>query len=552
MAKKGKSFHDTVIRRLKKQEPKLWTNSFHEMKKEHSFLEVIAEEHPLVTSSPYLNGCCIDLFREAQLGRHFLSLTANPNVSRPVYLGLVASWFNQPKAISLEGDSRNIWLSGDFLTKTTFADFGRYFPGCLLIDTRRCDLAYNSVKGTKTAVEAVFAYPTYDRDLKKEAVAFVGIGPAGFNESVEAVLFAEGNTVADMLDFSLAEYKRAKAQSIINRSVFKAVNKENLADDVTKNQPFYVLNLSEEFLLDMSNLMAYISTDAVHITVTEYSDKTYIEVSPPEAENKGEAHANNNTDSKASDKEINTEPSVLELIQEPEPEPKSEIELLREAIHEADLLHNEMQRDLDLAKNHAKTLQDRVTSLEKELSTANYTLKKTQDEADSIKKLNTALAQRASVIDTLDLPTTPLEALLLAERLYSDKIVVLDKAKTSAEEFVKGNTVEVWNVLRSIAVTLHPMFMSKDGGNIPEKFTNITGFEISLRDTKEMRRNSKLNKLRRVKYKNEYRDTYPHVKGKNVKKGESLRVHFFVDHAENKIVIAHCGEHLKTILTSTF
>ena len=36
-----------------------------------------------------------------------------------------------------------------------------------------------------------------------------------------------------------------------------------------------------------------------------------------------------------------------------------------------------------------------------------------------------------------------------------------------------------------------------------------------------------------------------------VRKGESLRVHFFVDYDKKKIIIAHCGEHLTTDRTSS-
>lgn len=200
-------------------------------------------------------------------------------------------------------------------------------------------------------------------------------------------------------------------------------------------------------------------------------------------------------------------------------------------------------------------LQEEVDCLRAELesqkSAAAFRTRQLEDEARELRERAQGLEGRARLVETMDLPETPYEALSLAAQAFSDRIVVLDRARKSAEDFVKGDPGEVWAVLRSVAVTLHSLLFVERERGLANAFRDRTGYELALRDSKGANRNPDQKAERMVEYEGAVRDATMHIKGRGVRKGESLRVHFFVDYDKKKIVIAHCGEHLTTDRTSS-
>ena len=199
-------------------------------------------------------------------------------------------------------------------------------------------------------------------------------------------------------------------------------------------------------------------------------------------------------------------------------------------------------------------LQEEVDRLRAELESqksAAFRARQLEDEARELRERVQGLEGRARLVETMDLPETPYEALSLAARAFSDRIVVLDRARKSAEDFVKGDPGEVWAVLRSVAVTLHSLLFVERERGLANAFRDRTGYELALRDSKGANRNPDQKAERMVEYEGAVRDATMHIKGRGVRKGESLRVHFFVDYDKKKIVIAHCGEHLTTDRTSS-
>lgn len=200
-------------------------------------------------------------------------------------------------------------------------------------------------------------------------------------------------------------------------------------------------------------------------------------------------------------------------------------------------------------------LQEEVDRLRAELesqkSAAAFRMRQLEDEARELRERAQGLESRARLVETMDLPETPYEALSLAAQAFSDRIVVLDRARKSAEDFVKGDPGEVWAVLRSVAVTLHSLLFVERERGLANAFRDRTGYELALRDSKGANRNPDQKAERMVEYEGAVRDATMHIKGRGVRKGESLRVHFFVDYDKKKIVIAHCGEHLTTDRTSS-
>ena len=208
----------------------------------------------------------------------------------------------------------------------------------------------------------------------------------------------------------------------------------------------------------------------------------------------------------------------------------------------------EAQLELDLLQEEVDRLR---AELESQKSAAAFRARQLEDEARELRERAQGLEGRARLVETMDLPETPYEALSLAAKAFSDRIVVLDRARRSAEDFVKGDPGEVWAVLRSVAVTLHSLLFVERERGLANAFRDRTGYELALRDSKGANRNPDQKAERMVEYEGAVRDATMHIKGRGVRKGESLRVHFFVDYDKKKIVIAHCGEHLTTDRTSS-
>jgi len=172
-------------------------------------------------------------------------------------------------------------------------------------------------------------------------------------------------------------------------------------------------------------------------------------------------------------------------------------------------------------------------------------------EAEALRKENGSLRTRASLVDNLRLPQTPAEALWLAADAFPDRLLFLPPAVKSAEEFSHGSTAEVWDVLRAMAAVLHPLIFGQEGGHVAKRFQDKAGFELTLRDMKANKRNQAFARLRTVEYNQKVHDMTAHVKGRSNKPGETLRVHFFADYDQGKLVIGHCGEHLPTSKTAS-
>lgn len=188
---------------------------------------------------------------------------------------------------------------------------------------------------------------------------------------------------------------------------------------------------------------------------------------------------------------------------------------------------------------------------ERKSASLEYHLKQSQAAAVQAKANADALRARATIVEGMDIPATPIESLSLAERAFADRLVFLDQARRSAAAFTKGSAREIWAVLRSIAAILHPLVFGDAGGSIIHACESQSGFELTFREMKHIKQSDAYGKYRSVAYEGQQKDISAHVKGKGSKKGESLRVHFFADYRLRKIVIAHCGEHLPAYDTPT-
>lgn len=216
---------------------------------------------------------------------------------------------------------------------------------------------------------------------------------------------------------------------------------------------------------------------------------------------------------------------------------------------------DDVRKELD-ASIAARTLAERrVVDLERELAQI-----RSQERADVVKidrwkgeaeRLSTQLRQAQAfreAVDVMALPTCCIESLLLAESLWSDRLVITEAARKSAEDFVNGDFREMFTHLQALAVVLWPIIFEEKVTNPQEEFQNRSSVEMTFKTNRRVKE-SMFDDEYMIEYKGERVRMDPHTKGKNKRRGYALRVHFFFDHEDKKIVIGHAGDHLRTTLT---
>lgn len=159
-------------------------------------------------------------------------------------------------------------------------------------------------------------------------------------------------------------------------------------------------------------------------------------------------------------------------------------------------------------------------------------------------------AELEDVTDALSrIPGTLPELLTLARALWPDRVVVLDDAMRSAEEFANGDLDEEWDIIRCAATTLYDAAFIEDVPDIVSYVRDASGRDLAMTETKETSRNPGLRRLRRREYNGREIDISPHLKGRQPKV-DPFRLHFFIDREGRRIVIGHAGAHLETVRTS--
>lgn len=144
------------------------------------------------------------------------------------------------------------------------------------------------------------------------------------------------------------------------------------------------------------------------------------------------------------------------------------------------------------------------------------------------------------------------DELELAEKLWSTRIVVLPEAYRSAKDFKAFDLEEEWKIISAVANELwDACFDSDDGGRLEDTFYHATGISLAMTESRTTRSDPQLMKLRDRQYGSKTIRCEPHVKGNGKGgRGDKFRLHFYVDRNNAKIVIGHCGEHLRTAGTS--
>lgn len=188
-----------------------------------------------------------------------------------------------------------------------------------------------------------------------------------------------------------------------------------------------------------------------------------------------------------------------------------------------------------------------ITGLNDQIGRMRYAARNLEALVDALQSERDAATARASAILQMEsFPSTCLQALEFAERMFPQNLIVLEEAKRSASN-CRGDCNEVYRLLRSMACSLWSILFSGEApGNIESQFREETNIELSLRETGQTNNDSNLVRLRKRTYCGQEVDITPHVKGSSSSRGDALRIHFYIDRENKKIVIGHCGGHLRT------
>lgn len=201
-----------------------------------------------------------------------------------------------------------------------------------------------------------------------------------------------------------------------------------------------------------------------------------------------------------------------------------------------------------------RALEERMRELESDksqLETLRYRLVEAQGRADEKAAEAARLKDEAASLEKIDhFPTSLVEELELAGRLWPERIVVLPEAVKSAATYRYFDLDEEWRILRAVATVLWDIYFGDgDSSDIDEEFKRRTGFTHTFRESGATNASPALVKLRRRSYKGSEIDITPHIKGSGRRDSSKLhpfRLHYHADAEGKKIVIGHCGEHLDT------
>ena len=571
---KQKSFYTKLIAKVKRDSKRYWNvktmNSIKEYFNGITQTKVISEDWEALRGGVLPAFQFDSYIRSYYENGVFADMTPGELSDTPlIYPGLMFAWETMPKEMELDASAVAFLKNDDRdFCDAPVKSLTWPFPGCLLIDVRNLGFELHGIK-----VDGVFIYPSYDLDRKYPMLLMLGVNlRQGMFFPLESKLVLSGETLGEAMALSKQETE------LLRKRVLAGL------DHGIHEELFTPLDDEQPFMEFVSRILAFSGSRCACVEERQLGGVSHFLVSlssQSDAQEEGEDGAlvaeesgddlSLGADELDSEDELASPEAVISAVDEPSEADEGEeagcqpcddadydsahssdkdLTQVEDEVEDA-LISESLMALVESLQSENDSLKKTLREAESQNATLQYHLKQVQRSADKLHSETEGLRSRAHLVESMVLPTTPFEALALAERAFSDRLIVLDEARKSARAFERGSTGETWSVLQAMAVTLHRLVFEQTSGNLTYAFQAETGFEITLRDVKHTNNNSEYARERRVRYAGEERNITAHVKGKSVKKGECLRVHFFADYSTSKIVIAHCGEHLTTIKTST-
>ncbi len=443
------------------------------------------------------------------------------------YAELESVWYYKPKTMELSEECAKAvirhpkvaWRKPLSLDKLELL-----FPGCLLVDVRRLK---------KGNLGGLFIYPSYDEDVGCPVLCYVGLNKVEGKFPCRSMLFLGKRTFRAARKFSINLYDERP------NGLYASLTNYNFAptavDQQRERNNFISIGTWADRIsalvcdgtlvpVRMPRLAGrdhyrLVTAEEARLLEPEKGDEHEV---PAPSRSTGRFGGSPVADTFAVERQASQEPESLESTQ-------ADLKALR-AAHEALLIEAEEYR-ADAEKQFAKFAR---------------LLQEAEFRSSSLAKSNAALERRASLIDVLEFPTTPAESLRLAKRAYPDKLYVHANAEKSAEEYVKGDAGETWDILRCMATVLYRLVFSDESVNVEAEFKAETNLSVALGEGPATTKNNELARLRRIEYQGHLVDISAHVKGRTRRAGGRLSVHYYADHENRLIVVGHCGSHLPT------
>ncbi len=138
---------------------------------------------------------------------------------------------------------------------------------------------------------------------------------------------------------------------------------------------------------------------------------------------------------------------------------------------------------------------------------------------------------------------TPEECISLVGNLFPEKCIILDSAVESSKDvvaFKRGR--RLLDMLRRLVLDYRDAMIKGGDNEARVKFTNK---EYSSNESETVTSNPALRRMRTFNYKGEAVSMFRHLRVGVADNTEmTIRVHFYWDGIDNKIVIGYCGKHL--------
>ena len=145
-----------------------------------------------------------------------------------------------------------------------------------------------------------------------------------------------------------------------------------------------------------------------------------------------------------------------------------------------------------------------------------------------------------------NLPEALIDVVKCFAALHASKLVVSEAALTEAMSYKNFTEVSIaWEMFYHLTHTLHKLKFESDRALDLEKvFHEQSGYELSMSEGRQTKRNSRLMALRQIECDGKPYDITPHLKWGN-SEPKMLRINFAFDEDLKKIIIGYVGPHLE-------
>lgn len=220
-----------------------------------------------------------------------------------------------------------------------------------------------------------------------------------------------------------------------------------------------------------------------------------------------------------------------------------------QTLHNAQL-HEVENQTMDIAlaeeekrlqvEERAAELQGQIEDLKRDYYRLSTQIENYQAAAAKNSELEKALESRFAVSR---LPETPLDVMDYFTKAFGERIAFSEDAVKSAKDCTL-DAAELWRVFFALATEMHGFFM-RGGGNPFIEFKQLTGIDCARGEGAMTRKNKTLMRQFTTEYCGDIIDIEPHITFVRQKQS----IHFGFSEKFQKIVVGHCGEHLKIYST---